>query len=180
MNHRKRNFRPSSSARQPDPASGLLFSKNFPKAVQQIWPELRPNFQPNLHAFFTGAGLMNEQHQNPPISAIRSGRLTSEQTEYLEGQLIACKVLLRACQDATFDFSLSSTYATDSREERLNETATLVLSNVLHSWREAAAFLKDLLVLQVWPDEVTLARWMQADSSLTPTASAASRRNNWM
>src|SRR5437867_11400232 len=89
---------------------------------------------------------MNEQHQNPPISAIRSGRLTSEQTEYLEEQLIACKVLLRACQDATFDFSLSSTYATDSREERLNETAALVLSNVLHSWREAGAFLKDLLV----------------------------------
>jgi len=123
---------------------------------------------------------MNEQHQNPPISAIRSGRLTSEQTEYLEGQLIACKVLLRACQDATFDFSLSSTYAKDSREERLNETAALVLSNVLHSWREAASFLKDLLVLQEWPDEVMLARWMQADFSLTPTASAASRRKSWM
>jgi len=100
--------------------------------------------------------------------------------EHLEGQLIACKVLLRACQDATFDFSLSSTYAKDSREERLNETAALVLSNVLHSWREAGAFLKDLLVLQVWPDEVTLARWMQADSSLTPTANAAYRRKNWM
>jgi len=123
---------------------------------------------------------MNEQHQNPPISAIRSGRLTSEQTEHLEGQLIACKVLLRACQDAIFDFSFSSTYAKDSGEQRLNETATLVLSNVLQSWQEAAAFLKDLLVLREWPDEVTLARWMQADSSLTPTASASSRRRSWM
>ena len=124
---------------------------------------------------------MNEQQQNPPIGALRSDdRLTPKQAEHLEGQLLACKVLLRACQDAIFDFSLSSTYSTDSREERLNETATLVLSNVLHSWREAAAFLKDLLVLQVWPDEVTLARWMQDDSSLTPTANAASRRKNWM
>ena len=123
---------------------------------------------------------MNEQHQNPPISAIRSDRLTLKQAEHLEGQLLACKVLLRACQDATFDFSFSASYAKDSREERLNETAALVLSNVLHSWGEAAAFLKDLLVLQEWPDEVTLARWMQADSSLTPTASGASRRKNWM
>ena len=124
---------------------------------------------------------MNEQQQNPPISAIRTDdRLTPKQTVHLEGQLLACKVLLRACQDATFDFSFSASYAKDSREERLNETAALVLSNVLHSWGEAAAFLKDLLVLQEWPDEVTLARWMQADSSLTPTASGASRRKNWM
>ena len=123
---------------------------------------------------------MNEQHQNPPIDAIRTGRLTPRQTEHLEGQLIACKVLLRACQDATFDFSFSASYAKDSREERLNETAALVLSNVLHSWREAATFLKDLLVLREWPDEVTLARWMQPDSYLTPTASAASRRRSWM
>ena len=123
---------------------------------------------------------MNEQHKNPSIDAVRTGRLTSKQTEHLEGQLIACKVLLRACQDATFDFSLSSTYAKDSREERLNETAALVLSNVLHSWREAAAFLKDLLVLREWPDEVTLARWMQADSSLTATPGPASHQRNWM
>ena len=123
---------------------------------------------------------MNEQHKNPSIDAIRTGRLTSKQTEHLEGQLIACKVLLRACQDATFDFSLSSTYAKDSREERLNETAALVLSNVLHSWREAAAFLKDLLVLREWPDEVTLARWMQADSSLTATPGPASHQRNGM
>ena len=124
---------------------------------------------------------MNEQQQNPPIGALRTDdRLTPKQAEHLEGQLLACKVLLRACQDATFDFSLSSTYATDSREERLNETATLVLSNVLHSWREAAAFLQDLLVLREWPDHVTLARWMQADSALTPTASGPSRRKNWM
>ena len=124
---------------------------------------------------------MNEQHKNPPIDAIRTDdRLTSKQTEHLEGQLIACKVLLRACQDAIFDFSFSSTYAKDSREERLNETAALVLSNVLQSWRGAAAFLEDLLVLREWPDEVTLARWMQADSSLTATPSPASHQRNWM
>ncbi len=123
---------------------------------------------------------MDEQRQNPSINAGTSGNLTSKQTEHLEGQLIACKVLLRACQDATFDFSLGSTYAKDSREERLNETAALVLSKVQHSWREAAAFLQDLLVLREWPDDVTLARWMQADSSLTPTAGGPSRRRNWM
>jgi len=124
---------------------------------------------------------MNEQQKNPPIDAIRTDeRLTSEQTERLEGQLIACKVLLRACQDATFDFSFSSTYAKDSREERLNETAALVLSNVLQSWREAAAFLEDLLVLREWPDEVTLARWMLADSSLTATRDTASRPRSRM
>ena len=76
---------------------------------------------------------MNEQCKNPPMDAIKTdGRLTSKQTEHLEGQLIACKVLLRACQDATFDFSFSASYAKDAREERLNETAVLVLSNVLH------------------------------------------------
>ncbi len=124
---------------------------------------------------------MNEQHQNPSIDAIRTGRrLTSKQTEHLEGQLIACKVLLRPCQDATFDFSFSASYAKDSREERLNETAALVLSNVLHSWREAATFLKNLLVLREWPDEVTLARWMQADSSLTATPGPASHQRKWM
>ena len=124
---------------------------------------------------------MNEQHRNPLIDATSTDdRLTSKQTERLEGQLIACKVLLRACQDATFDFSFSSTYAKDSREERLNETAALVLSNVLQSWREAAAFLEDLLVLREWPDEVTLARWMLADSSLTTTPGTASHQRNWM
>jgi hypothetical protein len=123
---------------------------------------------------------MNEQHKNPPIDARSTGRLTSRQTEHLEGQLVACKVLLRACQNATFDFSFSSSYAQDSREERLNQTAALVLSKVLHSWGEAAAFLEDLLVLQEWPDEVTLARWMQADSSLTPTPGPASHQRNWM
>jgi len=122
---------------------------------------------------------MNEQHKNPSIDAIRTGRLTSRQTEHLEGQLIACKLLLRACQDAIFDFSFSSSYAKDSREERLNETAALVLSNVLQSWQEAAAFLKDLLVLREWPDEVTLARWMLADSSLTATRDTASRLRSW-
>jgi hypothetical protein len=124
---------------------------------------------------------MNEQQKNPPIDAIRTDdRLTSKQTERLEGQLIACNVLLRACQDAMFDFSFSSSYANDSREERLNETAALVLSSVLQSWREAAAFLEDLLVLREWPDEVTLARWMLADASLTATRDTASRRGSWM
>ena len=124
---------------------------------------------------------MKKQQMNPPIDAIRTDdRLTSKQTERLEGQLIACKVLLRACQDGTFDFSFSSTYAKDSREERLNETAALVLSNVLQSWREAATFLEDLLVLREWPDEVTLARWMLADSSLTATRDTASRRGSWI
>src|SRR5207244_11393797 len=137
-------------------------------------------FQTNSSRFLYWRRPVNEQRQNPLINAGRSDRLTSKQMEHLEGQLIACKVLLRACQDATFDFSLSSTYAKDSREERLNETAALVLSNVLHSWREAAAFLKDLLVLREWPDEVTLARWMQADSSLTATPGPASHRRHWL
>jgi len=71
-----------------------------------------------------------------------------QEADEIAAQRIACALLVKACQSASFDFGLNSSYAKSAREERRNRRAALIVNDVIASWSETLAIIETMVAHQ--------------------------------
>ena len=92
---------------------------------------------------------------------------TPQEADEIAAQRIACALLVKACQSASFDFGLNSSYAKSALEERRNRRAALIVNDVIASWSETLAIVETIEARQPRLREAAHEVWaQQADSSV--------------
>lgn len=70
--------------------------------------------------------------------------MTTDEVGELQAQRVACAYLVRGCETARFDFHTLATEPADLEAARTADRAAEILQDVLASWRETLALLRDV------------------------------------
>jgi hypothetical protein len=99
--------------------------------------------------------------------------VTATEREELAAQRIACTFLVKGCENALFCLGTSAADIGDSDEARIDRRATVVMQEILGSWRATLDILRGLELKESWPDVESFEGWLHLDPALSDAAIAA-------